>query len=140
MTNIEQQGKLLEPEWFHQTPEGLKLSGTQCESCGKISFPKKYVCPECFGDKLKIVPLSTKGTLHTYSVCTMGAADIEKPYVIAFIDLPEKIKLFSILTECEPYDTTLKVGMEMEMVIATIKKDQSGQNIIGYKFRPVKRG
>ena len=140
MTKIEEQGKLLEPNWFQQTPGGLRLVGTQCESCGKISFPKKYVCPECFGDKLKIVPLSKRGTLHTYSVCTMGAPDIEKPYVVSFIDLPEKIRIFSLLTECEPYDTTLKVGMEMEMVIGPIKKDQSGQDIIAYKFRPVARG
>jgi uncharacterized OB-fold protein len=41
----------------------------------------------------------------------------KKPYVIGFIDLPEGIKLFSMLTDCEPAEKTLKIGMEMETIL-----------------------
>lgn len=129
--------KLLDENLFGQSPEGLVLVGSKCESCGKISFPKKYVCPDCFGNKLKVVPLSKKGTLHTFALSVISLPDMEKPYVIGFIDLPEKIKLFSLITDCDPWDKTLKVGMEMEMIIRKIKKDESGNDIWGYKFRPV---
>jgi benzoylsuccinyl-CoA thiolase BbsA subunit len=67
----------------------------------------------------------------------MGPSGMEKPYVIGFVDLPEGIKLFSLLTQCEPWDEVLKVEMEMEMVIETIRRDKEGTEIIGYKFRPV---
>ncbi len=129
----------LEKVWFGKSDEGPVLVGTKCDACDKVFFPKKLVCPDCFGDALRTVPLSKKGTLHTFSLSVMGPPEIEKPYLIGFIDLPEKIKLFSLITDCEPWDKTLKVGMEMEMVIEKIKKDEAGNDIVGYKFRPVKR-
>jgi len=139
MLSDENRRRLIEPEWFMDSPEGLVLSGSKCESCGKISFPKKYVCPECFGNKLNRIPLSKKGRLHTFAFSVLGPDGMKTPYPIGFIDLPEKIKLYSVLTDCEPWDKVLKVGMEMEMIIAPIKKDASGEEIIAYKFRPVER-
>jgi len=80
--------------------------------------------------------LSRKGKLHTFSRSHMGPAGIRTPFTIGFIDLPEGIKLFSLLTDCDPWDKVLGVGMEMEMVIETIREDEEGNEIVGYKFRP----
>jgi uncharacterized OB-fold protein len=66
----------------------------------------------------------------------MGPSGLPTPYLIGFIDLPEGIKLFSLLTQCDPWDRVLKVGMEMEMVIETIRQDEEGNEIVAYKFRP----
>ena len=128
----------IEDGWFKDSPEGMVLVGGRCENCGKVFFPKKVVCPNCFDDELKDIPLSKRGKLHSYALSVMGPPEVEKPYVIAFIDLPEGIKLFSILTECEPWDEVLQIGMDMEMVIGKIKQDEFGTEILGYKFRPVK--
>lgn len=130
-------GKLIEERWFKGSPEGMVLVGSRCETCKKSFFPKKEVCPDCFDGELKEVPLSRKGKLHTYALSVMGPSEMEKPYVIGFIDLPEGIKLFAILTDCEPWDEVLKVNMEMEMVISKIKEDEYGNSIRSYKFRPV---
>ena len=130
-------GKLIEERWFKGSPEGMVLVGSRCETCKKSFFPKKEVCPDCFDGELKEVPLSRKGKLHTYALSVMGPSDMEKPYVIGFIDLPEGIKLFSILTDCEPWDEVLKIDMEMEMFIGKIKQDEYGNSIRSYKFRPV---
>jgi uncharacterized OB-fold protein len=113
--------------------------GSRCRACGKVSFPKKKVCPDCFNGELNEVPLSKKGRLHSYALSLMGPPGVEAPYVMAFIDLPEKIKLYSILTDCEPRDEILKIGMEMEMVIEKIGQDPEGNEIMGYKFKPVKK-
>ena len=129
-------GKLLEEDWFRESENGLELMGVRCNKCGKYFFPKKLVCPNCFDGELEEVPLSKSGILHSFALSVMGPPDIEKPYVIGFIDLPENIKLFSILTECDPWDKVLKIGMEMEMVIEKIKQDQDGNDLLGYKFRP----
>jgi uncharacterized OB-fold protein len=68
----------------------------------------------------------------------MGPSGLPTPYLIGFIELPEGIKLFSLLTQCDPWEQVLKVGMEMEMVIETIRQDEEGNEIVGYKYRPSK--
>ncbi len=127
----------IEEEWFKDSPEGLVLTGSRCEACGKVFFPKKVACPNCFDGELREVALSKRGTLHTYTLSTMGPLGMEPPYIIGFIDLPEGIKLFSVLADCEPWDEVLEIGMEMEMVIGKIKQDQDGNEILSYKFRPI---
>lgn len=130
--------RLLEPSWFRKSVKGLELVGSQCRACGKVSFPQKYVCPQCFEENLNLVPLSRRGTLHTYAVSTLGPTDMEKPYVIGFIDLPEKIKLFSVITGCGDTGEGLKIDMDMEMVVGKIKTDAAGCDVVSYLFRPVK--
>ena len=132
-------GKFIEEGWFKDSADGVVLMGSRCETCKKSFFPKKLVCPECFDGELKEVPLNRKGKLHTYALSVMGPSEMEKPYVIGFIDLPEGIKLFAILTDCEPWDEVLKIDMEMEMVTGKIKEDEYGNEIIRYKFRPINR-
>lgn len=80
--------------------------------------------------------MSGKGTLHTFARSHMGPSGMQTPFTIGFIDLSEGIKLFSLLTQCDPWDKVLAVGMEMEMVIETIRQDEEGNEIVGYKFRP----
>ena len=66
----------------------------------------------------------------------MGPADMGKPYVMGFIDLPEGIKLYSLIVDCEPWEEVLQIGMDMEMIVGKIKTDQNGKKIMGYLFRP----
>lgn len=132
-------GTFIEEAWFKDSAEGMVLMGSRCEACKKVFFPKKEVCPNCFDfdGELKEVPLSKRGKLHSYALSVMGPPEMETPYVISFIDLPEGLKLFSVLTDCEPWDEVLQIGMEMEMVIGKIKQDESGTEILSYKFRPI---
>jgi uncharacterized OB-fold protein len=130
--------KFLEESWFKKTPDSIRLVGSSCPSCKKIFFPKKKVCPECFEDHLVDHTLSNRGQLHAYAMSVMGPPALEKPYVQAYVDLPEGIKLFTLLKDWEPIDENLKIGMDMEMVIDKIYVDRAGDDIIGYKFRPLK--
>jgi uncharacterized OB-fold protein len=129
--------KFIEEGWFKDFAEGTALMGIRCEACKKVFFPKKEVCPECFDGELREVPLSKKGTLHSYTLSVMGIPGMETPYVVGFIDLPEGIKLFSVIKDCEPWDKVLKIGMEMEMVIGKIRGDEFGNEIISYQFKPI---
>ncbi len=130
----------LEEGWYGESADGVVLVGSRCEACQKTFFPKKLVCPSCYDGELKDVPLSKRGRLHTYALSVMGPPDMKKPYVMGFIDLPEGIKLYSLLTDCDPWDEVLKIDMEMEMVIGKIKENDKGNEIMGYTFRPVKGG
>jgi uncharacterized OB-fold protein len=134
------EGRFIEEGWFKKFAEGMVLVGSRCEACKKVFFPKKEVCPDCFEGELKEIPLSKRGKLHSYTISFMSLPGMKIPYAVGFIELPEGIKLFSILTDCKPYERVLKVDMEMEMVIEKIKQDESGNEILGYKFRPVNKG
>ena len=85
--------KFIEEGWFKDSPEGLVLVGSKCDACGKVFFPKKKVCPNCFEGQLREVPLSKRGKLHSYTLSILGPPDMEKPFLCGFIDLPEGIKL-----------------------------------------------
>ena len=126
----------IEKEWFTHDRDGPALIASKCEACDTVFFPKKKVCPECFDGKLYDIALSKKGKLHTYSLSVMGSAGLPKPYVMGFIDLPEGIKLYSLIVDCEPWEEVLKIGMDMELIIGKIKTDKNGKNIMGYMFRP----
>jgi uncharacterized OB-fold protein len=130
--------KFIEELWFKKTTDGIRLVGSKCIDCKKTFFPKKKICPECFEENLVDAILSNRGRLHAYAMSVMGPPFLEKPYVQAYVDLPEGIKLFSLLKDWEPIGETLEIGMEMEMVIDKISVDRTGNEIIGYKFRPVK--
>ena len=129
---------LIEKKWFREIDGNMHLMGGLCRSCGKYSFPVKPICPQCASDEQDEIPLSRTGRLHAFAVSVMGPADMEKPYIIGFVDLPEKIKLYSLINSKS--DEHLKIGMEMEMVIDKIKKDNDGNDLVGYKFRPVSTG
>ena len=126
----------IEKDWFGESEEGPALIASKCDACASVFFPQKKVCLECFDGNLKPVFLSKKGTLHTYSLSVMGPASLPKPYVMGFIDLPEGIKLYSLIVDCQPWEEVLEIGMEMELIIGKIKTDKNGKNITGYMFRP----
>jgi uncharacterized OB-fold protein len=130
--------RFIDCRWFKDFGQGPVLVGSFCQSCEKVSFPPKPVCPICFEGVLKEVPLNRRGRLHTFAQSMMGPPDMDKPYIIGFIDLPEKIKLFSVLTDCEPWTEVLKIDMEMEMVIERFKTNPDGSDVYTYKFRPVR--
>lgn len=129
--------RLHDPAMFTETERGPVLVGQSCAACGKIAFPRKRVCPVCFGDQLEDRALSTRGILHTYTCTHIGAPHLPSPYLLGFVDLPEGIRLLSLLVECEPWDEVLKVGMSMDMVLAPLMKDEAtGEDLYTYKFRP----
>lgn len=130
--------KYIDDRWFRELEGKVLLVGTKCGNCGKMFFPAKEVCPDCFDGKLTEEPLSMRGRLHTFSRSDMGVEGIEVPYVFGFLDLPENIKLFGMITDCDPWDEVLKIGMEMEVYIAPVRRDRAGNELVAYKFRPLK--
>ena len=46
-------------------------------------------------------------------------------------------KVLSLITGCEPQEESLEIGEEVELVIEKIREDRQGNEVRGYKFRPV---
>lgn len=133
-------GLLVEPKFFKETENGLRLVGSICKKCNLKFFPKKNYCTNCLNSsELEEYILSTRGRLISYSIAHDSLMGIKTPYAFGYVKLlPDELIIYSLLTECEPFDKKLKIGMEMEMVIEHMVKDFNDNDVYSYKFRPVR--
>jgi len=83
------------------------------------------------------IPLSKKGKLYTFSVNEMAPQGFEAPYITGRVDLPEQVRVFSIIGGCEAHEDSVQIGMDMELFFETIRLDENGNSLLGYKFRPI---
>jgi uncharacterized protein len=116
------------------------LIGSRCRVCGRTFFPKQSVCRICMvDDTMEETALSTKGKIDTFTVVHVAPVGFKAPYIQAFVDLPEGPRIFSLITGCEPSEDALKTGTEVELVMDKITEDEKGNDLIGYKFRPIEK-
>lgn len=115
------------------------LIGSRCRFCSYVAFPKKVVCPACVTKgSMEEIELSSKGRIDTFSVLHVGAPGFSVPYIVAYVVLPEGPRVFSMINGCEPSEKSLEVGTDVELIIGKIHDDEQGNEIIGYKFRPIR--
>jgi len=87
------------------------------------------------------LPLSRRGTLYSFTVQRFKPPPPYKgpepfvPYGVGMIELPEGLRVTAVLEEGDP--ARLQVGMEMELVVASLFEDAEGNEVLGYKFRSV---
>lgn len=112
------------------------LVAVRCRSCGELSFPKRTRCITCFAEEMEEVALSKKGKLYSYTIVHHATPSYTGPvpYAVGAVELPEGIVILSPLTQCN-FDT-LKIGMDVELVLEKLYEDENGSEVISYKFRP----
>jgi len=116
------------------------MIGRRCKACGSVSLLPKAVpvCHNCFAEgQIEEIPLSKRGTIFSYTVQNIVLPGFAGPSPMAYIALPEGLKVFALLTECEPYEEKLKVGGEVEMTVKKVYKDKEGNDVFSYMFKPV---
>lgn len=139
--NLKESGKKIIPlrEGLFVIPcgpdEHLYLLGSRCKGCGQVAFPSRAVCSGCFHEEMEIIPLSTRGKIYTFTIIGYPPPGMIAPYAIGYVDLPEGVRVFSILTDWKEED--LKVGRPVELVLGKFRDDEEGNEIVTYKFRPV---
>jgi uncharacterized OB-fold protein len=76
-----------------------------------------------------------RGSLYSFTVCHVAPAAWEAPYLQAYIELPEGLRVFSLVSSTiEPRTNSLRIGTEMELVIEPV---QPGNPLLTYKYRPL---
>ncbi|OGO17248.1 MAG: hypothetical protein A2Z15_05805 [Chloroflexi bacterium RBG_16_50_11] len=117
------------------------LIGAKCQRCGYISFPRLMVCPRCvMKDTMAEIHLSGRGRIDTFSTCFAALPGFPAPTIQGYVNLEEGARIWSLITGIEPTDAALKTGIEVELVIEKLRTDAEGNEIMSYKFRPVKSG
>lgn len=120
---------------FSEQSEKGKLFGSRCNKCGDYSFPPRRICKKCFHEEVEKVAFSGKGVIHSAAVILNAPLRFQAPYAVAYVDLEEGPRLFTQLTSCNPEE--IKVGTPVELVTGTLRHDEQGNEIVGYKFKPV---
>lgn len=118
-----------------------RLIGNRCCACGEVFFPKNDygICTNCQARDMEELKLSRRGKIYSFSVVMLRPPVYYKgpvPYAEGFIELPEGVRVQALFTGCD-FDE-LKVGMDVEMVIETLHEDEEGNEVVAYKFTPVK--
>ena len=116
------------------------LIGGKCQVCGAIAFPKRAVCHKCRKDTVEEVPLGRRGKLASFTVAWAAPEGIKPPMVLGYVDMPEGVRLLSMITNCEPKIDALELGQEMDLVFEEIRRDDEGNQVVAYKFKPVLLG
>jgi uncharacterized OB-fold protein len=97
-----------EPYW--EAAKAGKLVMRSCDSCGKLHYYPRGVCPHCMSTKLGWKDVKGTGTVYTYSI--MHAA---KPaYVIAYVTLDEGLSMMTNIVDCDP--ASVKIGQKVKVV------------------------
>jgi len=127
---------------FADTPAGPRLIGTRCTKCGTPHFPRSPVCrnPACGSDAVEDLPLGPNGVLWSYTVQhykpppPMRFDDPFVPYGIGLVDLPEGLRVLTMLSAADP--SQFRIGMDMELVLEPLYHDDNGDEVVTWKFRP----
>lgn len=85
------------------------------------------------------ISLGSVGKLDTYTIVRQAPPGFTAPYILGMVRLPDGPEVFTVITGCEINSDALRVGQEMELVIDKLKEDEEGNEIIGWKFKPVAR-
>ncbi|VAW08692.1 hypothetical protein MNBD_ACTINO02-632 [hydrothermal vent metagenome] len=117
-------------------PDGTgNLLGSRCRACGAHFFPIREACAGCLSDDLETVQFSTRGVLYTFSIVRQSVPAFEVPYALGYVDFPEKVRIMGQISGCDFDD--IKIGMDMELVLEPFGTDDEGNELTGYRFRPV---
>jgi uncharacterized OB-fold protein len=128
--------------YFTWPSDEPRLIGSRCKSCNHYFFPKSNICqyPKCKNKDVEEVTLSRKGKLWSYTFVFFQPPPPFRmepfvPYGVGMVELPEGIKVLAMLTGCKLDD--LKVGLDVELVVETMYKDELQNEYVTWKFKPV---
>jgi len=124
----------------YPVPKGKKpaLFGSLCTKCDRVFFPQRELCPDCFEEGGMVMKrLDSKGVIYASTLVQIPSpAGIKPPYAYGYVDIPvDKIRIHALFDGTDL--ATLAPGTEVELVIGPFAVNKQGQNIIGYKYRPV---
>lgn len=110
------------------------LTGGKCPTCGKLFFPFREFCTDCFTKgKVERMPLDRQGTLISHTV-VRRAPGREVPFGAGYIEMANGLVLFGLLKECDIEH--LEIGTKWETIFFN-QTDRLGREVVAYGFRPV---
>lgn len=111
------------------------LVGGKCSKCGGISFPRREFCARCLSTEIDELPLSTTGTLYSYTTTYRPVAKFQPPHSLGYIELPEGVRVLSPIVK-NP-DEEFRIGAKMMFSVAKLWEEED-TCVMGYQFHVAK--
>lgn len=120
-----------------------RLIGSRCGACGLVTFPRQDSCPRCASPAMEERLLARRGRLWAWTTQEFPppsppyagpTGEAFEPYGVGYVELPGEVRVESRLTETEG----LRIGMEMELVVVPFRRDEAGNEIVTFAFRPLR--
>lgn len=101
-----------------------KVMATKCKDCGRIFFPPRADCCDCFTSNMEWLEVTGKGKLLSYSKLEFGPVGFgdDLPYAIALLDYGD-YKVFGRLSS-ELVNEDVAIGTEMTVSANTLPNGQ----------------
>ena len=119
---------------FWDGTKAHKLLVQHCEDCDSNIFYPRRDCPECWSQNLGWIEAKGTGEVFSYTVTYEGVEEMfedDLPIILAWVDLPEGIRMNTNILECDPDE--VHIGMQVEVVF----KDVTDEITLPF-FRPVR--
>jgi len=104
---------------FYENLKQGKLTTTKCKGCGKVSYPPRVICPECYSEDLEYVELPKKAKIVVFSEELKGVPlGYDSPLIHATIEFPPGSPIKGLVTKIVNCPAgKLKDGDEVQLVI-----------------------
>ena len=120
-------------------PDGtVRLVGSECGDCGARVYPPSDVCCGCMSENMSPLAMGPAGSLYSWSVVHAAPRGWTLPFVAAYVDLPEGVRVFAHIVETDP--ASLVMDMPVEATMAVLGSDAEGNPVESYAFRPAAGG
>ena len=102
-------------KFFWDAADRGEFVGQKCGACGKYTFPPRPMCPHCHSLERKVVSLSGKGTVQSWTMPRHPPAfGFVEPPIVAVVRLDEGVNFVSNLVGVGLQD--IKIGMPVEVM------------------------
>jgi uncharacterized OB-fold protein len=106
---------------FIEGEHGWTLAAGRCGRCQAAAFPRPPVCPECWSEDIRVLPLSKRGTLYSYTVIPPGKSPDAAPVACGYVDLAEGVRIFAHLAAA----TDLRPDLVVHLTVAPTQDARS---------------
>ena len=111
---------------FWEGTKQRKLLVQHCNACDANIFYPRRECPECWSTDLGWIESSGRATVYAFSITYEGVEKMfveDLPIVLAWVDLPEGIRMQTNIIDCDP--DSVEIGQQVEVVFKAVTDDIS---------------
>lgn len=124
-------------EHFWRGGEQGELRILRCGSCGYWIHPPAPICPQCLAREVSPQSVSGRAEVLTYTVNhQQWYPDLDPPYVVAIVQLPEQddLRLTTNIVNCDPTE----VDFAMAVQVTFLEYPDTRGNVWLPMFEPVR--
>jgi uncharacterized OB-fold protein len=113
-----------------------KVMGGKCKKCGKIQFPPRPLCGNCFSIEFEWTEIPMKGKLLTYTVIHVAPAQFQSmaPYAVGIVQFENGLKLPGMIKDVSL--DQIKIGIPLTMAFEARATTGQWPQWPKYHFKP----